>query len=169
MGSPLRVRGQGCGEPSSSPAHPVWSFGRDVNETVRASFGRLSRKRSGIGILAAFLLKRSVFGHLPPSHSKNFDPAVTLASCALPFWPVAPSRGRARCPPVHLFHSDEFNLSCALRPDVQRPNMRPAHPPPARCLPQGLGVEQDNATAIEFFKKGAATGHAPSQNGLGYM
>ncbi|EOD32811.1 hypothetical protein EMIHUDRAFT_112149 [Emiliania huxleyi CCMP1516] len=34
---------------------------------------------------------------------------------------------------------------------------------------QGMGVEQDNATALEFFRKGAAKGHAPSQNGLGYM
>eukprot|EP00962_Isochrysis_galbana_P009529 scaffold2657_cov97-Isochrysis_galbana.AAC.1 len=45
----------------------------------------------------------------------------------------------------------------------------PAHLPPPPCPAQGLGVEQDNATAIEFFKKGAATGHAPSQNGLGFM
>jgi hypothetical protein len=48
----------------------------------------------------------------------------------------------------------------------------PTHPPthtPSLLPAQGLGVEQDNATAIEFFKKGAATGHAPSQNGLGFM
>ena len=34
---------------------------------------------------------------------------------------------------------------------------------------QGIGVAQDNATALEYFRKGAAKGHPPSQNGLGYM
>ena len=34
---------------------------------------------------------------------------------------------------------------------------------------QGFGVEQSNETALEYFRKGAAKGHAPSQNGLGYM
>ena len=34
---------------------------------------------------------------------------------------------------------------------------------------QGIGVEGDNATALEYFRKGAAKAHPPSQNGLGYM
>lgn len=34
---------------------------------------------------------------------------------------------------------------------------------------QGIGVEQDNKTAIEFFARGAQKGHAPSENGLGFM
>ena len=34
---------------------------------------------------------------------------------------------------------------------------------------QGIGVEGDNATALECFRKGAAKAHPPSQNGLGYM
>ena len=34
---------------------------------------------------------------------------------------------------------------------------------------QGIGTTADNATALEYFRKGAAKGHAPSQNGLGYM
>ena len=34
---------------------------------------------------------------------------------------------------------------------------------------QGIGVEQNNVTALEYFRRGAAKDHAPSQNGLGYM
>ena len=34
---------------------------------------------------------------------------------------------------------------------------------------QGVAVEQDNATALEYFRRGAAKDHPPSQNGLGYM
>ena len=33
----------------------------------------------------------------------------------------------------------------------------------------GLGVEQNNVTALEYFRKGAAKDHPASQNGLGYM
>jgi len=34
---------------------------------------------------------------------------------------------------------------------------------------QGIGVGQDNLTALEYFRKGAAKDHPASQNGLGYM
>ena len=34
---------------------------------------------------------------------------------------------------------------------------------------QGVGVEQNNATALEYFTRGVAKDHPPSQNGLGYM
>ena len=34
---------------------------------------------------------------------------------------------------------------------------------------QGIGVKQDNLTALEYFRKGAAKDHPASQNGLGYM
>ena len=34
---------------------------------------------------------------------------------------------------------------------------------------QGVGTDQDNATALEYFRRGAARDHPPSQNGLGFM
>lgn len=33
----------------------------------------------------------------------------------------------------------------------------------------GLGVEQNNATAMQWFEKGAAKGHKNAHFGLGYM
>ena len=40
---------------------------------------------------------------------------------------------------------------------------------PNALFPNVNTLVQDNATALEYFQKGAALGHAPSQNGLGFM